>query len=379
MKLALALVGVVFGTLLFIAMMLTWERPPMDAVQLGYRGTGMDQIINPRTAERVVAENQAPEPQPEMPAEGQTAGEVYENVQVLGDLPDPQFIRLMTAITEWVSPEESCGYCHNYENLASDEKYPKVVARRMLQMNMHINTAFTDHVAQTGVTCYTCHRGQPVPSEVWFTDPGPRQAGGMAALRQGQNLASDSVGDTSLPYDPLTDLIGYAQEIRVVSNTALPQGQDTSIQATEKTYGLMMHMSNALGVNCTFCHNSQSFSSWTNSTPQRVTAFHGIQMVRNIDQEYLESLKGILPDNRLGPTGDVPMVSCATCHRGQSKPLNGVSMLKDYPSLAASPSTTADNSSGSSMTQEAPASDTAGGGAASSPSSAPADETSPAN
>lgn len=45
---------------------------------------------------------------------------------------------------------------------------------------------------------------------------------------------------------------------------ALPvRGQSgATIQQTEQTYGLMMHFSNSLGVNCTFCHNSRNFHVW---------------------------------------------------------------------------------------------------------------------
>lgn len=95
----------------------------------------------------------------------------------------------------------------------------------------------------------------------------------------------------------------------------------------------MMHMSTGLGVNCTFCHNSRQFSSWAESRPQRVTAWHGIKMVGDINTEYLDPLAGVFPANRKGPMGDVLKVNCATCHNGVNKPLYGVSMAKDYPEL----------------------------------------------
>jgi photosynthetic reaction center cytochrome c subunit len=38
-----------------------------------------------------------------------------------------------------------------------------------------------------------------------------------------------------------------------------PRGVDP---ATEHTYGLMMHMSDGLGVNCTYCHNTRNFKTW---------------------------------------------------------------------------------------------------------------------
>ncbi len=57
-------------------------------------------------------------------------------------------------------------------------------------------------------------------------------------------------------------------------------------------------------------------------------------MVRALNTTYLEPLKTTFPAERLGPEGDAPKAGCATCHQGVNKPLNGVSMLQDYPELA---------------------------------------------
>ncbi|WP_075217421.1 photosynthetic reaction center cytochrome PufC [Mongoliimonas terrestris] len=301
-----------------------------ESTQTGYRGTGMVQFTSPATREALALANAIPEAQPPASDEGPRASELYENVQVLGHLSDEEFLRTMTAITEWVAPEEGCGYCHNLENLADDSVYTKAVARRMFQMTWAINDTWKPHVQETGVTCYTCHRGQPVPANVWFQNPGPQEAQGMARTDTGQNLAEPSIGLTSLPYDPFTTLFADPAQIRVASTTRLPSGSDKTIQQTEKTYSLMVHMSEGLGVNCTFCHNTQSFSSWDLSSPQRVTAWHGIRMVSDINGTYIDPLAGIFPDTRKGPLGDPYKANCTTCHQGASKPLLGISMLQDY-------------------------------------------------
>ena len=100
------------------------------------------------------------------------------------------------------------------------------------------------------------------------------------------------------------------------------------------TYSLMINMSDGLGVNCTYCHNTRSFTSWDQSPPQRAIAYHGIQMVRSLNTNFLIPLQSQWPADRLGPTGDGPKVSCATCHQGLAKPLLGISMLKDNPEFA---------------------------------------------
>jgi photosynthetic reaction center cytochrome c subunit len=312
------------------------ERPPPDTVQRGFRGTGMVQVHNPRIAAQVAARNQAPAPLPPAEAGGQKASEVYKNVQVLGDLSVAEFTRTMIAISNWVSPKEQCAYCHAGADFASDDLYTKIVARRMLEMTRHINTDWKNHVAETGVTCYTCHRGQHVPANVWFTLPEPRAVKGMAGNHAGQNTPAYSVGVSSLPFDPFTPFLLEKNGIRVASEQALPSDNRHSIQQTEWTYGLMMHFSDSLGVNCTYCHNSRSFSPWDQSTPQRNTAWYGIRMVRDLNTAYLEPLKPQYPAARLGPLGDAPKANCSTCHQGVHKPLYGVSMLKDHPELATS-------------------------------------------
>ena len=116
------------------------------------------------------------------------------------------------------------------------------------------------------------------------------------------------------------------------------------MRVTERTYSLMIHMSQGLGVNCTFCHNSRSFSSWEQSPPQRLTAWHGIRMTRAVNQGYIEPLTPLFRENRLGhpevphplrvgAQGDALKVNCATCHQGVNRPLLGAPMLRDYPEL----------------------------------------------
>jgi photosynthetic reaction center cytochrome c subunit len=316
------------------------ERPPIDSAQIGYRGLGMEVNVNPRTWDATVARNQAPAPEPPIDPSGQKSSEVYENVQVLGDLDSNEFLRLMTAITAWVSPDtgvpgQGCAYCHaDGEELSSDSLYTKIVSRRMLQMTAHINAQWQSHVGATGATCYTCHRGRNVPEQIWFADPGPVQPLGVVGNRAGQNYPAPVAAMASLPFDPLAPFLAAdPASIRVISQTVLPEGNRASIKQTEWTYSLMMHMSEALGVNCTFCHNSRSFTSWDSSPPTRANAWYGIRMVRDLNQAYLEPLGPQYPANRLGPTGDAPKANCATCHIGVSKPLLGVSMAKDYPEL----------------------------------------------
>ncbi len=325
------------GTALTVAFLANWERPPVDSVQRGYRGVGIQQVYNPRTLAEQVPDNQVPESPWELDPtyEGERAGDIYENVQVLGDLNDDEFNHYMAAITEWVSPEQGCAYCHNEENYADDSVYTKIVSRRMMQMTLEINGNWQSHVQQAGVNCYTCHRGNNVPEYLWFEDPHARSVGmGLLGNPAGQNKSDETAAYASLPADPLQPFLLDDAGIRVQSDTALPEGNRQSIKQTEWTYSLMMHMSDSLGVNCTYCHNSRAWGDWEQSSPQRTTAWYGIRMTRALNQDYLEPLGVQYPPHRLGPLGDAPKVNCATCHQGAYKPLYGANMVADYPYLA---------------------------------------------
>ena len=319
---------------LSVALLSGCEKPPAVLEQQGYRGTGMVSVHSPAAVARVAAANAVPAATPAAPASGVKASTVYQNVKVLGDADIAEFTRLMTDMTAWVSPQEGCGYCHNLANLADDSKYTKVVARRMLEMTRHINNSATSHVAATGVTCFTCHRGMPVPANIWHN--GAPGAGGMLGYNAGQNAPAPMVGLTSLPGDPFSGTLAspaQAHAVRVAATQALPGAPGKNVMDAEHTYGLMMHFSAALGANCTTCHNTRSFADWTGNPPRRVTAWHGLQMVRDLNENYLTPLTSTFPASRLGPTGDAPKVNCATCHQGAQKPLLGVSMLQDYPIL----------------------------------------------
>ncbi len=318
------------------------ERPPIAVSQTGFRGTAMEQVYNPRTLATQAAVNTAPAVSAaivDVPGTPR-AGAIYQNVKVLGDLSVGEFARTMSAITEWVAPQQGCNYCHVAGNFADDSVYTKVVARKMLQMTHKINSGWKTHVAETGVTCYTCHRGNNIPKEIWFKPTQQKSAGGSLGNDFGQNRAAKTVGLSSLPYDPFTPYFLDNKPIRVNGKEAMAMtgtaANRNSTKQAEHTYGLMIHWSNSLGVNCTYCHNTQAFAEWgANATPQRATAWYGIRMARELNNEYMVPLTNVFPASRLGPTGDVAKANCTTCHQGAYKPLYGAAMAKHYPGMQA--------------------------------------------
>lgn len=320
------------------------ELGPKENTQLGPRGAGMEQVTNLN----LVTSPGVPPPSAYQltSREGQKARDVYPELKVLGDISVDEFGLLMANITAWVVPADAppeqagCNYCHNPENMASYEKYTKTVALSMLKMTQNINVNWKDHVKATGVTCYTCHRGMAVPAYVWSLKPEGR-TDTILGTRNGQNEPLPVVGYASLPNDPNGTFLFNTNEIRVNSKTIHPGTTNMAdIKDAEHTYGLMMRFSGALGVNCTFCHNSHNFGDWNASRLQKQTAWYGIRMVRQSNIDYVHPLATVFPKAgydgaaRLGPMGDPLKINCQTCHQGHQKPLGGVSMLADNPALA---------------------------------------------
>src|SRR6056297_770354 len=303
------IIGTVGGAVFAATMLIAWGQPfATDSMQTGPRGTGM-------SVPEFTADLAKPDPHielliedpPFVPEPGEAlAKDIYQNVKVLGDLTDANFNRLMAAMTRWVSPEQGCAYCHgdcDIETYGEDNLYTKVVARRMIQMTQNINEAWDGHVnanKQVGVTCMTCHRGENVPSDIWFKMGDVNET--MAGWSANQNRVTAQSQFTSLPSDALEKY--------------LLDGE-------------------AIGVNCVFCHNSRAFYDGAQVTPQWATESLGIQMVLEMNNDYLVPLEDQYPPERLGPVhADAPKAACATCHKGYQQPLQGTNVIKDWPELA---------------------------------------------
>src|SRR6266404_802069 len=99
-----------------------------------------------------------------LPQDDKPAEQVNKNIQALKGLPNSQLITVMHLMR--TSLGVRCDYCHIAENgkYWMDDKPPKQVARRMIEMVSEINKA--NFGGQPVVTCNTCHRGQTKPVAV---------------------------------------------------------------------------------------------------------------------------------------------------------------------------------------------------------------------
>ncbi|HEX4426130.1 MAG TPA: c-type cytochrome [Terriglobales bacterium] len=96
------------------------------------------------------------------PSGPKTAEQTYKNIQVLKGQPADQLIPAMQFISNSLGVE--CDFCHVQGAFEKDDKKPKQVARKMMQMMTAINQENFDNHRE--VTCNSCHRGAAKPVAV---------------------------------------------------------------------------------------------------------------------------------------------------------------------------------------------------------------------
>jgi hypothetical protein len=132
------------------------------------------------------------------------AEEQFKNIKVLKGIPAEQVFPAMQFITASLGVE--CEYCHVRQDhgpgmaFDKDDKKPKVVARKMIQMMLAINK--DNFEGKREVTCFSCHRGaaDPVGTPLVATEDAAPEAGGekKPAAAPGALPTADQVFDKYL-------------------------------------------------------------------------------------------------------------------------------------------------------------------------------------
>ena len=103
------------------------------------------------------------------------AGE-FKNLQVLPqNITEDSLGKIMAGFN--ASLKVDCGFCHIKDKnsgvliMEKDDKPEKEITRNMMRMTMDINKKYFQFNEEASaknieaVTCYTCHKGQPIPEK----------------------------------------------------------------------------------------------------------------------------------------------------------------------------------------------------------------------
>jgi photosynthetic reaction center cytochrome c subunit len=163
-----------------------------------------------------------------------TTEQAYKNIQVLKGQPADQLIPAMQFITASLGVE--CDFCHVQGAFDKDDKKPKQIARKMMQMMTVINQENFD--SHREVTCYSCHRGAAKPVATPIISDEERKPAMMEAAADGIP-ASPKLPSSDQLIDKYIQALGGAAAIqkvtsRVAQGTSSVGGHQMPIDIFEK-------------------------------------------------------------------------------------------------------------------------------------------------
>ncbi len=315
-------------------------------------------------------------------SEGVQAGQVWVqdfpntvNVQVLQGMSSAQ---IWTYMQQYVSGGlgVGCQYCHNINNFASDEIPQKASARAMLRLVNDVNAEFIVGLPNwrgNYVQCATCHNNQPnnmegfgaqfansVPPIFVTVDPLDDQGRPIIdpALKPAEIAEPVLLTDAILyyiynyqvwrPFDPADDESGRGS-LALTLEDGRTQEQVTINQ------NVMNYQGWALGVGCTFCHNSRNFVAYetdpAGNLANPVYALNKLKSMRMMQlttwlgenwAEYGAVGRAEIPSIREGGASEYSyrqlgdgqiynVPGCYTCHQGNTVPLASINQSQISP------------------------------------------------
>jgi photosynthetic reaction center cytochrome c subunit len=155
------------ATCLVVACLLWTELPAASR----YTGTAISEHADDANASAFSQADAAPGDQERALAEvrkfigdrgTEPAEKIFRHIEVLKGKPASRLPGMMAALTGLLGVR--CSHCHVPGRWESEEKHAKQVAREQFAMQATINSRYFR--GENKITCWTCHRGQPVPESL---------------------------------------------------------------------------------------------------------------------------------------------------------------------------------------------------------------------
>ena len=241
--------------------------PRWTSIQRGYRGLGMDQIVNPRRLEDKLAAEQDPGPAADRRPGRHAGPEVYENVKVLGDL-DSRRVHPADGRDHGLGGAAAGLHLLPRRGRATSpptRSTPRWWRGGCSRWSRNINGDWQTHVH--GHRRHLLHL-PPRPARARRMSGSTIRAAAArpacSATMRARTTRSAGPATRSLPYDPFTPFLEQDNNIRVVADDGRCPAPTTSRSSRPSgPTRLMIHFSTSLGVNCTYCHNSRASSPGT--------------------------------------------------------------------------------------------------------------------
>lgn len=162
---------------------------------------------------RVAKAQSGTAPAPSASTGPKTAEQQFKNIQVLKGVPADQIVPAMQFITASLGVQ--CDFCHVQGAFDKDDKKPKQIARKMMEMMFAINKDnFDGHRA---VTCYSCHGGaiKPVGTPIIAAE-GTKMPAGAMPMAQGEPVKPSGPTADEL-IDKYVQALGGAKAVDKIS------------------------------------------------------------------------------------------------------------------------------------------------------------------
>ncbi len=208
------------------------------------------------------------------------AEKVFHNIEILKGKPASLLPGMMKSLNRLLGVQ--CTYCHVAGAWEKEEPEPKKTTRRMFKMTGNISEKYFD--GKNEVTCWTCHRGRPKPS-----DGGTEISVRLATMPKERQQLIDSINPG--PDKNISSEQAF-QNIQVLNDT--PAGRMAPTMAAFTV---------ALNVDCSHCHVADQYDDDDKPVKQKTRAM--VRMVKDINHQFFD---------------DQSKVGCWTCHRGGVNP-----------------------------------------------------------
>ncbi len=183
------------------------------------------------------------------------AEEQFKNIQVLKGIAAEQLIPTMEFIR--ASLGVGCEYCHEHDAFDKDDKKPKQIARKMMEMVYEINQE--TFAGQRKVTCNSCHNGNPKPMAI------PAVMG-----EEPKEMAGGSMPGGALPGGPA----GAAADAKTSAALSAEQLLDKYIEAAGGAAAIDKVTSRVMKGTIDFGGHSQSIDIYAKDPEQRISYSH---------------------------------------------------------------------------------------------------------